>query len=69
MSQDIYFIQVEDADAHELQQVATSLTGFMDDPNATTVLVSDKVKPLDRDEAIEYLESMADACGMKLEKK
>lgn len=69
MSQDIYFIQVEDADAHELQQAATSLTGFMDDPNATTVLVSDKVKPLDRDEAIEYLESMADACGMKLEKK
>lgn len=67
--QDIYFVQVEGSDMHDIQKAANSLSGFMDDPDATTVLVPETVKPLNREEAMEYLESMANALDMELSDK
>lgn len=65
-SQDIYFVQVSDADAAEMKQIADSLTGFLQDPDAEALVVPENVKPLNRDEAKQYLEEMANALDMEV---
>lgn len=69
MSEKIYFVQVEDASPHELEQVVDSLGGFLNDPEATAIAVPDTIKPLNRDEARQYLEEMADAFDMEVTDK
>lgn len=66
MSEKIYFVQVEDADAQQLEQVVDSLGGFLNDPDATAIAVPETIKPLNRDEAKQYLQEMADALDMEV---
>lgn len=60
---DVYFIQVDSDDPRIAEQVADSFSGFIDNPSAQTIIVPKDIKPLDRDEAVQYLEGMADALG------
>lgn len=62
----VYFVQVSDADADELRQISESLGGFLRSPDARAIVVPENVKPLDADEAREYLEGMADALGAEV---
>lgn len=65
MSEDVYFIQVE-GDAEEVKEAAHSLSGFLQDMDARTIVVPDNIKPLDQDEAMGYLTAMADALDVEL---
>ena len=58
---DIYFIQVDSSDPAIAEQVADSFSGFIDNPSAKTMIVPETIDPLDRDEAVQYLEEMATA--------
>jgi len=69
MREKIYFVQVEDATSGELEQIRNSLTGFLNSDNANAIVVPERVKPLDKDEARDYLEDMADALDMEVEEK
>jgi transcriptional/translational regulatory protein YebC/TACO1 len=60
---DIYFVQV-DGDAAEAKRVADSLGDFLKRDDAEVLVVPETVEPLDRDEAIQYLESMVDALNV-----
>jgi hypothetical protein len=59
---DIYFVQV-DGDAAEAQRISDNLSDFLGTSDAQIIVVPETVEPLDRDEAIQYLESMAEALG------
>jgi hypothetical protein len=69
MSEKIYFVQVEDANPDEMEQVVDSLGGFLNSPDADAIAVPKTIKPLNLDEAREYLEGMADALDMEVSDK
>jgi len=70
VSEKVYFVQVgDDVRPSDMEQVADSLGGFLNNPDANALVVPETIKPLDRDEAREYLEAMADALDMEVSDK
>lgn len=60
----LYIVQVDSTmKSSDMKKIADSLGGFLREPDATAMVVPETVEPLNKDEAEQYLEEMANALG------
>jgi hypothetical protein len=67
MSQDIYFLQVSGCDAEMMEKIVSTIGGEINTDESKIIAVPEKVEPLNRDEAMQYLEEVADALDATVE--
>jgi len=65
---DLYFLQVRGGAQEELAEKLIEKTEEMETvSDDNIVIVPEEIEPLNREEAMQYLEEMADALGMAVE--
>lgn len=66
MSEKIYFVQVDSTDKQDFEQIVNSLGGFLDSDSTKVIAFPKEIKPLNEDEAKQYLKEMADTLDMEV---